>query len=203
MGLSLVTAPASEPVTLAEAKIHLGVDGTEWDTYIPGLIIAARKNIENITRRRLVQQTWDYTLPWFPVDAILLPNLPVSSVTFVNYVNSAGATVSFSSGASPDLPLYDVETDGPRAKVFPKFNVSWPITRDHGNAVTVRYIAGYEPATDSPIDHAANVPGDLKEAIKLMIGDMFENREGKIVGTMHSTNPTVNALLSPYIMRGF
>lgn len=203
MGLSLVTAPVVEPITRTEAKLHLRGPDSADDDLVSALIVAAREHVENITRRRLVQQTWDYTLAEFPIGDILLPNQPVSSVTSVNYVTTAGTTASFSSGASPDVPSYDVVTDGPRTRVFPKYNVSWPITRLHGNAVTVRFVTGYDPNNASPLDYAANVPSDIKQAMYLIIGDLYENREGKVVGTIQSTNPTVTAMLSPYILRGF
>lgn len=202
MGLSLVTAPIQEPLSLAEAKVHLRVTDSDSDTYINTLIVAARKHIEVVTRRRLVQQTWDYTLAEFPLEDILLPIQPVSSVTSVSYVTPAGASVSFSSGASPDVPKYDVITDGPRTRVFPKYNVSWPATRVHGNAVIVRFVAGYEPSTDSPMDYTANVPGDLKVCLKLIIADLNENRESSTSLRINQL-PTLTAWLSPYIMRGF
>ena len=202
MGLSLVTAPVCEPISLAEAKVHLRVDGSDSDTYINTLIVAARNHVENITRRRLVQQTWDYTLPEFPIWDILLPNMPVSSVTSVSYVNSAGTTTTFTTGASPDVAKYDVVIDGPRARIFPKYNVSWPSTRLHGNAVTVRYVTGYSPSTDSPMDYTANIPKDLVACLKLIIGDLYENRESSTQLRMEQL-PALRALISPYILRDF
>lgn len=202
MGLSLVTAPVKEPISLQEAKVHLRVTDSDSDTYINTLIVAARKHIENVTRRRLVQQTWDYTLPGFPIGDILLPIQPVSSVTSVSYVNGSGGTSSFTAGTSPDTPQYDVITDGPRARVFPKYNVSWPTTRVHGNAVTVRFVVGYDPTTDSPADYRGNVPGDLKSCLKLIIGDLFENRESSTPLKINQL-PTVTTLMSSYILRDF
>ena len=54
----LVTAPTEEPVSLAEAKLHLRVDYTNDDVLIGALITAARQHAENDTRRALVTQTW-------------------------------------------------------------------------------------------------------------------------------------------------
>jgi len=202
MGLTLITAPTCEPISLVEAKVHLRVDGSDSDTEITKLIKAARKHVENITRRRLVQQTWDYTLAEFPIGDILLPIQPVSSVTSVSYVNGSGTTVTFTTGASPDVAQYDVVTDGPRTRIFPKYNVSWPTTRLHGNAVTVRFVAGYEPSTDSPMDYTANIPSDLIQCVKLIIGDLYENKESSTQLRMEQL-PTMMALMSPYILRDF
>jgi uncharacterized phiE125 gp8 family phage protein len=194
MGLSLVTAAPVEPISLPEAKVHLHVDDSDSDIYIHSLILAARKHVENVTRRKLVQQTWDYTLPEFPVGDILLPIQPVSSITSVNYVNGSGNTTAFT-----DFTLI---SDGPRSRVVPDYNVSWPTTRAHGNAVTVRFVAGYEPSADSPQDYTANIPPDLKVCMKLIIGDLYENRESSTPLKITQL-PTLDALMSPYIMRGF
>jgi uncharacterized phiE125 gp8 family phage protein len=194
MGLSLITAAAVEPIGLEETKVHLRVDGSDSDTYINALIVAARKHVEDVTRRRLVQQTWNYTLPAFPVGDIILPIQPVSSITSVNYVNGSGVTTAFTQ--------FTLISDGPRARVVADYNISWPTTRTHGNAVTVQFVAGYEPTTDSPQDLAGNVPGPLKEAMKLIVGDLYENRESSTPLKINPL-PTTRALLSPYILRGF
>ena len=39
------------------------------------------------------------------------------------------------------------------------------------------------------------VPPDVKAAILLIIGDLYENREGLIVGAIVATNPAVQNLL--------
>ena len=194
MGLSLVTPATSEPLGLAEAKAHIGVTIPDNDILISGYITAARQYAEGVTRRAFSAQTWDFTLDRFPVNAIRLPIQPVTSVTSVQYVDTAGNTQTFTEGTSPDVAKYDVFTDGPRTTIVPKYNLVWPDTRVHPNVVTVRFVAGYSA-----------FPEDLKQALKLLVGHQYENREAVIIGfTVVADLPLgVQAFISPYMMRGF
>ena len=54
MPLQLVTPPAEEPVSLAEARLHLRVDFTDDDALITSLIAAARQAAETLTGRQFV-----------------------------------------------------------------------------------------------------------------------------------------------------
>ena len=65
-GLTLVTAPASEPVSLAEAKAHLRIEAADDDSLIGALITAARQSAEAHMRRALMSQTWRLSLDRFP-----------------------------------------------------------------------------------------------------------------------------------------
>lgn len=195
MGLSLVSAPATEPITTAEVKSQCRIDISDDDTYLGRLITAARQYAEGITRRAFVAQTWDYTLAAFPTDAIELPIQPVTSVSSVSYVTPAGATATFTYGTSPDTPKYDVLTDGPRTRIIPKYNLTWPETRDHGNAVTVRFVGGY-----------TTMPEDLKQGLLLLVAHWYEHREDAVlnVGMSIAQIPHgVETLLSGYQMRSF
>lgn len=194
MGLSIVTQPASEPLSVAEAKSHLRVDISDDDTLIGEYITAARVYAEGMTRRAFVEQTWDFTLDRFQIAGIKLPIQPVTSVTYVRYVDSTGSTQIFTEGTSPDVTKYDVFTDRPRTLIVPKYNQVWPDTRDHPESVTVRFVAGY-----------STFPGDLKQALRLMVGHQYENREAVVLGfTLIEALPLgVQAYLSQYMMRGF
>ena len=55
MPLQLVTPPAGVPISLAEAKLHLRVDGGDDDPLICSLISAARQAAETITGRQLIK----------------------------------------------------------------------------------------------------------------------------------------------------
>ncbi len=172
MGLVLVTAPGVEPVSLAEAKSHLRVDTTDDDALITALITAAREQVENDTRRALVTQTWDYVLDAFPSGSeIVLPLPPLQSVTSITYRDKDGNSSTF------DASNYVVDTAGMFGRVVLKSGVTWPsVTLYPAGAVTVRFVAGY--------GDAGAVPQSLKQAILLLVGHLYENREAAIMGTI-------------------
>ena len=62
MRASLTVPPAGEPLTLAEAKLHLRVDLNDDDALITALISAAREQVEFLTGQRLITQTWELEL---------------------------------------------------------------------------------------------------------------------------------------------
>ena len=205
MSLSLVTAPAVEPVSLAEAKLHLRVDIDDENDLIDTLITAAREYVETFTHRALITQTYDLKLDDFPTSwsstgrdleqvsegAIWLCPPPVSSVTSITYVDTNGATQTWSAALyTTDLPA------GPKARpgrVLPAFSQWYPVMRSVANAVTVRFVAGYGAT-------GATVPNALKAAMKLLIGNWWLNREaGQIVRGSADVLPFgIDALLWPF-----
>lgn len=191
MNLVLVTGPALEPLTLAEAKKQCKAeDFTDDDALIQAMIVAARQWAEGETRRALLQQTWRLTLDEFPADceAIELPPPPLLSVTSVTYVDGAGATQTLATTE------YTVDTDAFVGRVFLKYGKTWPATRDEPNAVTITFRAGYGTV-------AGSVPQAIRSAILLQVADLYEHRESAFVGTTHTANPTAMQLLAPYLVR--
>lgn len=186
MALRLITAPAVEPVTLTEAKLHLRVDHTDDDLLIAGLITAAREYCETWTARAFVQQTWELVIDEFPSEpdsGIVLPKPPLQSVTSVVYDDTGGIEQTV---GTID---YEVDTASEPGWVVPSLS-GWPSTFEGINAVRIRFVAGYAPGTNSPIDYAANVPASIKAAIKLHLGQLYENREDMIVGTVAYIQPS-------------
>jgi uncharacterized phiE125 gp8 family phage protein len=163
--LKLFTAPASEPITTNEAKAHLRIDASDEDNLITGYITAARQLCELYARRALVTQTWDLSLEQWPgCDQIELPRPPLQSVTSISYIDSNGATSTLASSS------YIVDTASEPGRVILAYGATWPtVTLRPGPAITVRYVAGYGAA--------AAVPELYKQALKLIVGHFFENRE--------------------------
>lgn len=205
MSLSLVTAPAVEPLSLADAKLHLRVDASihDEDALIEGLIVAAREYAETFTHRAFITQTWDLKLDGFPWTGsscsaigtvpIVLPNPPVQSITSVTYIDPAGATQTWSA------LLYDTDLPtGPtasRASLVPAYQQIYPVTRYVPNAATVRFVAGYG-------DTAKDVPASVVAAMKILIASWYDPGRAAIeVGLRAAAVAvplTADALLWPY-----
>lgn len=86
----VATPPGAEPVTLAEARLHLKADDgvTADDTLITSLIVAARRHIEQVCERALMPQTWRVSLDAFPSGAIEVPGGLVRVIDSLKYVDT-------------------------------------------------------------------------------------------------------------------
>jgi uncharacterized phiE125 gp8 family phage protein len=187
MAIVLITAPAEEPITLAQAKEHLrATDSTSEDALIATLIRAARQRVENYTWRRLITQTVDYTLDEFcsSDEVIELPCAPVQSVTHVKYYDTAGVEQTLLS------TLYQVDSKSEPARIAPAYAQTWPTIREQLNAVTIRVVCGY--------GLAAAVPSVIKAAMLLIIGHLYEHREEVGDFETFEVPNAADALLFPY-----
>ena len=160
----VVVPPATEPVSLAEARLHLRMDSdnTADDSIISALITSAREMAEHETGRSLVAQTLELAFDEFPEFAIRLARPPVLSVVSITYIDLAGTPTVISP------LLHSLESINAPGYVMPAQGSSWPFAMDTANAVRVRYVAGY--------GDAAAVPKSIKQWILLNIGTMYEHR---------------------------
>jgi len=164
MSFERTTDAASEPLTTTEAKLHLKVDSSDDDTLIERLIKAARRFSENYTERSFITQTWKARFDKFP-DVIELLYGPVLSITSIEYIDEDGDTQTLSSSN------YTTDLKSKIARITPVDE--WPDTDDVTNAVTVTYTAGFGASS-------ANVPEDIRAAMLLIIGKLYESREDNV-----------------------
>lgn len=202
MPIQLITPPAAEPVSLAEAKLHLRVDFDEDDALIQALISAARQAAEMLTQRQLVTARWRMVLDSFPGcglmgvpagqtftlpgHAILLTKSPVASVVEICYLDLAGVSQFMPSAH------YTVDKACEPARITPVFGQIWPVALPQIGAVSVTFDAGYGSAAD--------VPEGLKSWIKLRLGSLYAHREevASMARGRIDPLPFVDGLLDPY-----
>ena len=186
MSPKVITGPSAEPITLAEAKVHLRADGTDEDEYITSLIVAAREGAEHLTGRALMPQTLELALDNF-CDVVKIPMPPLVSITSVKYLDEAGDLQTMAAG---DYLLDDYSEP---ARIKPAYGTAWPATRKQPNAVLIRYEAGYA--------NAAAVPQQIKNWMLFQIGTMYANRESVVTGISVAVVPEVDRLLDKTRLR--
>ncbi len=171
MKTQLITAPAAEPLSLTQAKLHLRVDFTDDDNFITPAIQAARQLAEELTKRAFIDQTWNLYADSFPGGRFIeLPYPPLSSVTGVFYTPEGQSEMAYNAAN------YLVDTAAEPGRIVLKESAEWPSdTLESVNGVRVEYVAGYGAA-------ATDLPPLAIALCQLILGHLYENREGVIVG---------------------
>lgn len=189
MVTELSSAPAVEPVSLVEAKLHLRVDSDDDDLVIESLVKAAREHVEELTGRKLITQTWKYYRDGFPEGAELpLPFAPVSAVSSVKYTDADGTQSTWSSSE------YLADTKSVPARVVLKDDYDWPDPTAglrEANAVEVAFVVGYGATPES-------VPEGLRLAVKMLAAHFYENREAVQQKDLSELPLGLKALIAQY-----
>lgn len=167
--LTIVAAPAAEPLSTADAKTQLRVDTSADDSFIDVLVQVARERVELEARRALITQTLKLTLDRWPAHGVFeLPRPPLQSVTSLDYIDSDGNSTAWGSSN------YIVDTTANQLVV--KSNVSYPsVTLQRRAGISITYVAGYGNAE-------TDVPERYIHAVRLLIGHYYENRESVVIG---------------------
>lgn len=191
MWLALTAAPSETPVSLAEAKAHLRVLHANDDTAISALIAVATRMVDGrygLLGRPLVTQSWEYRIDAFPdCGTIVLPLPPLISVGAVTYVDGAGAVQTLSASQ------YVVDTATFEGQIRRGYGLDWPATRDEPHAVRIVFTAGFGAA--------AAVEQPIKQALLLMIGHWYANREAVSEASLKEVPMSAKWLLGPYKMQ--
>jgi uncharacterized phiE125 gp8 family phage protein len=166
------TAPAVEPVSLAEAKAHAKVDISDDDAYIASLISMSREYVESILDVSMITQTLEARYDTFPLWELILPRPPMAPQTVtVIYRDEAGNNQTITS-ATPSFQTDPYATPG---RIYPLYSGVWPAVRGDENSVTVRWTAGYGASGSS-------VPAVLRQLILLQVAHLYENRQPVVTG---------------------
>jgi len=165
---------------------------TADDDLLTALIQAAREHVEDITRRALLTQTWYYYLDAFPADKdfIKLPFGNLATVTSIKYKDTDGTETTMT--VTTD---YLVETNGEGiGRIVLPYGESWPSdTLYPSNPITIEFVCGWTAA--------ASIPKKIIAAIKPILADLYENREGAVLSNFtYQENRAVKALLASSVL---
>lgn len=184
MSLTLTAPPAVEPISLAEAKAHLRVDGSAEDTLIGGLIPTSRLHVETALGLALITQGWSWRIDAWPDVLIDLPLRPVQAVSAVRVTAHDGSIAMIEPGR------YLLDGDGLPPRLIPTGPLPAPGVPAGG--IEIAFTAGFGNA-------AASVPAPIRQALLILIAHWFDNREPVRIGTLVAKLPDmVSELLAPY-----
>jgi uncharacterized phiE125 gp8 family phage protein len=185
MSSILLTPPATEPVSLAEAKGYLRVEHADDDDLIAALIASARAHVEAQTRRALITQVWRHSLDMWPIgDRVLVLPAPLQELVAARVYDEEGNAQAI------DLETLVVDTISvPGVVWFRPWSVPGP-GRKHGG-IELDAVAGYG-------DAAVDVPPSLKLAIRMLVAHWYENRGVIASGSGAPLLATAATLLAPY-----
>lgn len=200
MGFKTINEPTSEPIPIAECRLHLRVDDdltseTALDEAEDADILlklgAAREYCEGVLGVYLAPRLVEQTLDRFPCGAIILEAGPVRLIDSIEYPLAEDGTPT-----EIDPLVFSLNDYVKPARVDLAFETNWPTDARAGtNAVRVRYVVGYGTINDSPPDVLA-VPKDIRAAMLLILGHLYDNREESTAAALQSIPLGVHALLS-------
>lgn len=215
---SLLTPPATEPVALADVKLHARIDTDADDSLVAGFITAARQWVEQYTGRAIINQTWQLALDAWPAVAeewwdgvrdgpigglnratfVTLPRPPLVSVTSVQVFDNTDTGTVWTSAN------YFVDTVRQPGRLALRLGSTWPVPTRITNGIIITYVAGYG-------SDGTYVPEPIKTAIRQLVTHWYEHRgeapqlsSGR--GTLSAFNAinvpmVIQALLDPYRVR--
>jgi Phage gp6-like head-tail connector protein len=196
--VTVVTPPAVEPVTLAEAKLHLRVDFGDDDALIYEQISSARQLCEAVGKQTMVNTVFTLVDDSFPfstgplsracrqfygqfssgqgamMPALLAVNAGVITFPRAPLVSIQSIYYLDANGILQLLPSssYDVQTGAP-GRVQTVFGTPWPVTLPVIGSVMLQFTAGYGPDNTT-------VPASCKSAVKLILGWLYRNRDAGV-----------------------
>ncbi|MDX2235060.1 MAG: hypothetical protein NW200_11245 [Hyphomonadaceae bacterium] len=162
MGVTILEPPPVEPVSTAEARVFLRLEGDAEEGAIDAFIGAARNLVEAWSGRALVRrrvlESWSGS-PHARDGWIRLAFAPVSLVHEVRVADQAGVRV---------VGEADVTLDGAEGRI----RLASPSAAGPGvDRVEIDYEAGYAATADA-------APPALRHAVLLAVASLYEGREG-------------------------
>lgn len=130
----LVSEIGSEILTLSDIKIHLRLDGSDYDSILTPLIRTSREIGEKITGRDFIEKEWKTYLDAFPVsscEGIELRKSKLKSITSIQYYDENNVLQTLSASD------YYITEEADYSSIFLKCDKSFPRTYCRKQAVII------------------------------------------------------------------
>src|SRR6185503_14451342 len=185
MASILLTPPAVEPLSLAEAKAFLRLETAEDDPLIAAFISAARLHVETQTGLALVTQSWRMVLDCWPANGrITARPAPLQALTAARVFDFDG-----------EVRAVDIQAFVADASTSTLSFIPWalPMPTRFAAGIELDFTAGFG-------DAASDVPELIRQAIRLLVAHWHENR-AIVAGAEAAPVPSnAAALIAPYRM---
>jgi len=188
-----VIEPPAPIVTWQEAMEHVRSEDEEKKEYLQQLIAAAQNWIDGPSGwlgHSFGLQTLEMLFDGFPDEP--LPYQPITEVVSVTYLDTGGVQQTV-----PGTDYRLLFSGAVHAE-------SWPASRSGPETVAIRVRAGYPPRMVAPEGGGdpvpvSTVPAAVKQAVLLLVGHWYANRETVVVGTISAEVPVAAmSLLAPF-----
>lgn len=183
--LTQLSEPSHEPLSLEDVKDFHRIDGTDQDNVLDAMITAARIQVEQYTRRIMVNQQWSLRFDRFPGSwpfsygfgsSLISPyrevHIPLCPLVSIDSFQC----IDMNTGLPVDVD-YQISMAEP-ARLQPPYGQAWPIARWVLDAITIDFTAGYGDTLASP-SLGVDPPKTILLAMQLIIGHFYENRESQ------------------------
>lgn len=188
MTMIALTGPAVEPLTLADVKAHLRLDGTAEDDYLAGLIRVARDHLERACGLVPITRRYRLHLESVSEDGVIqILKGPVQAIDGIRAYDAAGNSQDVPAGRFP----FDRENVPARLSTPSGLLASLGV-----NGVDVDFTAGFGLTGNE-------VPDTIRRALLLHVAQMFEYRGSVNLADQPAVLPDgYERLLAPFRMRG-
>ena len=195
MQATCLVPPASEPVSLEEAKSWLRLDSGDEDAIVTALVASARAAVEAATSKLLVMQTWRLVLDEWPRVAtgfcsvappgsamLTIPLGPVASITAIRIYDASGtpqvvSPATYALRGAPDDRWID-------------FIAAPPSPSRTRAGIEIDIVAGFGAPAD--------VPQPLRQAILMLVARLYENRGDGMEPAPEHLRGAVHSLIAPF-----
>lgn len=152
--LTRTVLPSSEPVSLADVKLFLRIDSTDFDSLLDRHITSAREWLENYLHRSFISQTHVLSCDYLE-NGMELPNPPITSITSVTIHKNDGTDSTWS---TDNYFLFN-------NKLMFSQNADTSVSTRSNFGFSITYVAGY----------SGNVASCIKDAIMRLVASLHEN----------------------------